>query len=338
MSEIKPIETRYKGYRFRSRLEARWAVFFDALGLKWEYEIQGFDLGPELGLYLPDFYLPETDEYIEVKPERIVKDHTEEIGIYLAGKMSEGHDYRGLLVRDNRLFAQDPVAFNRTWRTNEMRIAGDYGRPNGPKLDIGHHITMYLGPFTTSCDHGCAHRGQHKAANCMLYGREEGVELLHHCKSGVATCDIFFVHFETPDQFGTLVELGWASAFGKLIWMTMGTSVASELAYPELDSTDYFGTHDLWFSEFCSKRFAVTDDPMTQLKEWLDQQYPFSREQQIAHKMLEDGIVLSVAYGDPLCEDYYHTWPIFSLSCTKTDYKSAAITARSARFEHGECG
>ncbi len=33
MSEIKAIETRYKGYRFRSRLEARWAVFFDALSV-----------------------------------------------------------------------------------------------------------------------------------------------------------------------------------------------------------------------------------------------------------------------------------------------------------------
>ena len=31
--EIKPIETHYKGYRFRSRLEARWAVFFDAAKL-----------------------------------------------------------------------------------------------------------------------------------------------------------------------------------------------------------------------------------------------------------------------------------------------------------------
>ena len=33
MSEIKAIETYYKGYRFRSRLEARWAVFFDAAGI-----------------------------------------------------------------------------------------------------------------------------------------------------------------------------------------------------------------------------------------------------------------------------------------------------------------
>lgn len=49
------IETRYKGYRFRSRLEARWAVFFDALGLKWEYEPEGFELPS--GRYLPDFYL-----------------------------------------------------------------------------------------------------------------------------------------------------------------------------------------------------------------------------------------------------------------------------------------
>ena len=48
------IETRYKGYRFRSRLEARWAVFFDSLGLKWEYEPEGFEL--EGGVrYLPDF-------------------------------------------------------------------------------------------------------------------------------------------------------------------------------------------------------------------------------------------------------------------------------------------
>lgn len=41
---IKAIETEYKGYRFRSRLEARWAVFFDALGVEWVYEPEGFDL------------------------------------------------------------------------------------------------------------------------------------------------------------------------------------------------------------------------------------------------------------------------------------------------------
>jgi len=65
----KPIETRYKGYRFRSRLEARWAVFFDALQICYRYEPEGFDLN---GLwYLPDFYLPseQPGSWIEVKPE-----------------------------------------------------------------------------------------------------------------------------------------------------------------------------------------------------------------------------------------------------------------------------
>ena len=51
---IKPIETLYNGYRFRSRLEARWAVFFDSLGVMYEYEPEGFSL-PGGGSYLPDF-------------------------------------------------------------------------------------------------------------------------------------------------------------------------------------------------------------------------------------------------------------------------------------------
>ena len=54
MSEIKAIETYYKGYRFRSRLEARWAVFFDAAGIKYEYEPEGFRL-EDGSCYLPDF-------------------------------------------------------------------------------------------------------------------------------------------------------------------------------------------------------------------------------------------------------------------------------------------
>lgn len=68
MNGIKAIETSYKGCRFRSRLEARWAVFFDALGVKWEYEKEGFNLG-ESGCYLPDFFIAEwNDLWVEIKP------------------------------------------------------------------------------------------------------------------------------------------------------------------------------------------------------------------------------------------------------------------------------
>lgn len=67
--EIKVIQTYHLGYHFRSRLEARWAVFFDALGIKWEYEKEGYDLG-SLGWYLPDFYLPTLDCFIEIKGKK----------------------------------------------------------------------------------------------------------------------------------------------------------------------------------------------------------------------------------------------------------------------------
>jgi hypothetical protein len=66
MTEIKPIETLYNGYRFRSRLEARWAVFFDALGIKYEYEREGYETAA--GYYLPDFWLPDIQTYVEIKP------------------------------------------------------------------------------------------------------------------------------------------------------------------------------------------------------------------------------------------------------------------------------
>ncbi len=51
------LETRYAGCRFRSRLEARWAVFFDQAGVRWQYEPEAFGL--PAGAYLPDFFLPD---------------------------------------------------------------------------------------------------------------------------------------------------------------------------------------------------------------------------------------------------------------------------------------
>lgn len=61
----KAIPQRYAGVTFRSKTEARWAVFFDTLSIPWVYEIQGFDLGGEA--YLPDFLLPEQWVWAEVK-------------------------------------------------------------------------------------------------------------------------------------------------------------------------------------------------------------------------------------------------------------------------------
>ena len=69
VADLRPIETLYRGYRFRSRLEARWAVFFQTLGMRWEYEPEGFKLSTG-EWYLPDFRVWFVNEpwWCEVKP------------------------------------------------------------------------------------------------------------------------------------------------------------------------------------------------------------------------------------------------------------------------------
>lgn len=66
---MKAIETLAYGHRFRSRLEARWAVFFETMNLKWEYEPQGFISKGKP--YLPDFlvWTPQGKPcWYEIKP------------------------------------------------------------------------------------------------------------------------------------------------------------------------------------------------------------------------------------------------------------------------------
>lgn len=104
MGEIKAIETVYNGYRFRSRLEARWAVFFDSLGIKYQYEPEGFDLGDGI-FYLPDFYLPESKTFFEAKGvlseidknkiERFIANSRKPIVIGYEGFEFEACDYWG---------------------------------------------------------------------------------------------------------------------------------------------------------------------------------------------------------------------------------------------------
>ena len=57
----------YRGVLFRSRLEAKWAAFFDNVGWHWEYE------PCEFNGWFPDFAIYGKDETIHVEIKPIVK-------------------------------------------------------------------------------------------------------------------------------------------------------------------------------------------------------------------------------------------------------------------------
>ncbi len=68
MREVEAIETSHNGVTYRSRTEARWAVFFEVLELSFEYERTRVTLSTGQ-TYLPDFYLPQLAAWFEIKPD-----------------------------------------------------------------------------------------------------------------------------------------------------------------------------------------------------------------------------------------------------------------------------
>lgn len=65
----------YGGYAMRSHSETRWASMMDYLGVRWLYEKQIYRT--RHGGYLPDFYLPDADIFIEVKGPEPTEDEIE---------------------------------------------------------------------------------------------------------------------------------------------------------------------------------------------------------------------------------------------------------------------
>jgi len=115
---IKAINTFYKGNYYRSRLEAKWAVYFDFLGVEYQYEPEGYALSNGQK-YLPDFYLPVVGIYVEVKPSNYKnEDETKHKCFVLDGRktllIAVGHpsrdEYEVYSLKSDVVFKYDPVS------------------------------------------------------------------------------------------------------------------------------------------------------------------------------------------------------------------------------------
>lgn len=146
---IKPIETVYRGYKFRSRLEAKWGVFLDACEVKWKYEEEGYDLHYS-GYYLPDFHLPTHRVFIEIKP---LPKHSHDGGLPFADRMATRKCAElSFMFPDHRILLSfgDPLDHRVLWYENgilemtKCAVFFDKGDPElvNPVFYEGQIITM----------------------------------------------------------------------------------------------------------------------------------------------------------------------------------------------------
>jgi hypothetical protein len=173
MAAVKAIETVYKGYRFRSRCEARWAVFFDHCGIKWKYEDEGYKLPPlpnmlhpvtsplsasvPVAYYLPDFFMPDVEVYCEIKGGTPTKDElnlclrlshaTEHTVIMLAGNPGP-MGYEGLLF--GRLGGQAAYGHSAVERFT-FGLCRDCGKLVGIVINENHNEETDSGEWTIKC-------------------------------------------------------------------------------------------------------------------------------------------------------------------------------------------
>lgn len=328
---IKAIETKYKGYRFRSRLEARWAVFFDALGVQWEYEKEGYDLG-EAGYYLPDFWLPETNSYLEIKPFDSAPGGTERI--YFAGKFSGSSTKNGTV----------------DWRS-EFGVEPTHYFDDRETTLVGH---FYVGPSQKDLSSGHSSEPGHIVDFCYqedsggLYLDNNRREVFANCLSQIAQCDTLFAWIYDNTCYGTLVEIGYASALGKRILVGIDNNFADKVG-------------DMWFSMAAAETVVTASSAI----EAFYKLRPMQREESIMRALVKDeqndihcgaivygdpkehrvslfyrnGWVRSMGYGEDYPFHSGHTWDALRGILPKdipADRHAAEAASRSARFEHGE--
>lgn len=337
---LRPIQTIFKGYRFRSRLEARWAVFLEALGLQWEYEPQGFELRDGTR-YLPDFYLPNQETFVEIKPAvKMLQKH-----IYLAGKFSCGVKFVNAHGVNNWRELIAPLyskmnQLNHNSRESELWANG-FHRITGPWLakPYDSDVEMMSPPST----HG----------NVSFYFGPQplGRHIFDYCLETIRRSTTIFAWIDSLDCHGTLMELGYAMALNKEIII----AYHEDLDIPQHEIVDGYrehatiARHDLWFVEQAANKVVRSWSPRAAFDLTLGS--PPKELQKVIQ--LDNWIAIC---GNPHPGEYRafssaingyapfcgclskigNELFVDTSLCQEGEVEHALNSARSARFEHGE--
>lgn len=155
MSELKVVQAEYKGYNFRSLIKARWAVFFDTLGVKWKYEPEGHNLGNGV-YYLSECLLHDVtinhglfqrhcDIYVEVEGVMTDEDARK---IIRFSKLGYKYENRGRIPKTAVLVVGNiPIGESMgelIWNIKELKYFGNPLYYNFETID-GDYFASYLG-------------------------------------------------------------------------------------------------------------------------------------------------------------------------------------------------
>lgn len=304
-------------------------MFFDRVGVPWTYEPQPYSVSGEA--YLPDFLLSLAGKDVVHEVKSLHEwDRIQPCRVYLAGKMKSEHDWRGPAAptrRNDRVGA----AYQTTtdgW-AEEAAIA-----------EMGGVHFLHVGPFSLADDHGSAHAKwvRHMAEGWANEGPLPGHQIAWTCLNTIASRrPVVCAHFSTPDAFGTLIELGFAKAFGVPLCVTVDSTLAWNMTRPPSDEDDHsaVGAHDLWFAEAIATRSSV----VCGFDEAQAVHGQFIREQTPREYRLISGVgtarAAAMTFGDPLDvanRGLAHDWAS-GIKRVCTANRAIAEAVRAHRFD-----
>jgi len=130
----------------------------------------------------------------------------------------------------------------------------------------------YSGPYTVACDHGCSHAsftpdekhvwrdageqpmshdwrgtGTHGSASSFCVGRIYPRSIMERSCDGIRKADCVFVWIEDEECFGTLVEIGYAVALKKRVYVAHHPAIST--------------SGEMWFAFESATKIVETEDP-----------------------------------------------------------------------------
>lgn len=158
--------------------------------------------------------------------------------IYLAGKVT---DASWRVECERRLVALPPAGWAPVFD------------PEFPVVPLGIGDHMMTGPFFINCGHseiGCYRMQENGhgmgADDCGCGGSDTSrSNVVRMCLNAIERSDVLFAWIDQDSCYGTLAEIGYAKALGKIVW------IAGPSQYVRVGPDDNHGENpisDLWFA------------------------------------------------------------------------------------------